>query len=122
MLHVVSLNVSGGRVLTTSILPPSLMSSLSISGDSGNIDDGGPDGAMASAGQVLEEARGGAITPIGSPGSPGGGKTIVITAEVTAEAEAAAARSPLEDDEDGGVDTDDDDAKTAEAEAHADPG
>ena len=93
MLHVVSLNVSGGRVLTTSILPPSLMSSLSIS-----------------------------ITPIGSPGAPGGGKTIVITAEVTAEAEAAAARSPLEDDEDGGVDTDDDDAKTAEAEAHADPG
>ena len=60
--------------------------------------------------------------PIGSPGAPGGGKTIVITAEVTAEAEAAAARSPLEDDEDGGVDTDDDDAKTAEAEAHADPG
>ena len=62
------------------------------------------------------------LTPIGSPGAPGGGKTIVITAEVTAEAEAAAARSPLEDDEDGGVDTDDDDAKTAEAEAHADPG
>lgn len=104
--------------------------SLSISGDSGNIDviggtmvpDGGPDGAMAPAGQALVEARGGAIMAIGSPGAPGGGKTIVITAEVTAEAEAAAARSPLEDDEDGGVDTDDDDAKTAEAEAHADPG
>ena len=63
--------------------------SLSISGDSGNIDviggtmvpDGGPDGAMAPAGQSLVEARGGAIMAIGSPGAPGGGNTFVITAE-----------------------------------------
>ena len=98
--------------------------SISISGNSGNIDDGGPDGAMASAGQILVEARGGAITPIGSPGAPGGGKTFVVTAEITAEAAAAAARSSPEDNEDDGVDTDDDAAaaKAAEAEAQADPG